>query len=100
MAWRSFPGQPDADAVMEIISKYADIRDREGLLGELNAHFYDAAVPDSPEDFKLHLTDMIRPELLSLTWRPPHRRKPSAGPTLPWYGKAACSGNMWTNASE
>ena len=41
------PGQPDADAVMEIISKYADIRDREGLLGELNAHFYDAAVPDS-----------------------------------------------------
>ena len=60
------PGQPDADAVMEIISKYADIRDREGLLGELNAHFYDAAVPDSPEDFKLHLTDMIRPELLSL----------------------------------
>ena len=62
----SSQGQPDVDVVMDIIAKYADIREKDSLYGELTAHFYETQFPDAPEDIKLHLTDMIWPEIISL----------------------------------
>ncbi len=62
----SSQGQPDVDVVMDIIAKYADIRERDSLYGELTAHFYKTQFSDVAEDIKLHLTDMIWPEIISL----------------------------------
>ena len=62
----SAQGQPDVDVVMDIIAKYADIREKDSLYGELTAHFYETQFPEAPEDIKLHLTDMIWPEIISL----------------------------------
>lgn len=60
------PNQPDVDAVMSIISKYAEIRNYDHLYHELLSYFSEAELPDTPSEIRLHLTDMVWPEIIRL----------------------------------
>ena len=51
---------------MSIISKYAEIRNYDHLYHELLSYFSEAELPDTPTEIRLHLTDMVWPEIISL----------------------------------
>lgn len=58
--------QPDIDAIMEIISKHAEIHERNALQDELLTYFSKDEFTDIPSEIKLHLTDMVCPEIITL----------------------------------
>lgn len=60
--------QYDIEAVMGIITKYADIHNESMLRSELHAYFCDSdgILQQSAPETGLHLTDLIRPEIVCL----------------------------------
>lgn len=60
--------QYDIEAVMNIIAKYADVHNESILRSELHSYFCnsDGILQESIPESGLHLTDLVRPELIRL----------------------------------
>ena len=60
--------QYDIEAVMNIIAKYADVHNESILRSELHSYFCnsDGALQESVPESGLHLTDLVRPEIIRL----------------------------------
>ena len=60
------PGRPNTVAVINIIRKYADIENTEGLEAELSEYFLHLDEPLQKEIHQLHLVDLLQPSLIRL----------------------------------
>ena len=58
--------QPNVDVVMNIVSKYADIRSEKEMYNELLTYFSQIDNVENDSNDKLHLTDMVKPSIIRL----------------------------------